>query len=101
MQITRHAEKRAKERFPKHNILRSFAKALLYGIPLDELGGYAGVLVSRGERNGSKGVLYKNVVYWVKGDNVLITVTPVHQKYHKNIKKEVAKYEQRKSNRVS
>lgn len=85
-----HADLRARKRYKKQDFTSEFEEALQSG---KDIRSFAGTFKRYLERQAiihrSNGVVYKNSVFWYnKKDSRLITVYPLHPKWHKYIKQE-------------
>ncbi|WP_437770656.1 hypothetical protein [Arthrobacter sp. KNU40] len=86
-QTTAHADLRARKRLGVSDVSGVFREALAKGIRRKELrGSFARFMDRQAMTHRSNFVIYKNVVYWFGKDEVLRTVIPLHQKWHKYVK---------------
>ena len=99
MQITRHGDKRTRQRvgIPRQSVGRNVAAALEYGVSHDEATGhlrrYIAWLYNRYDGNGNNIRVYNDKVY-VFHDAYLITVLNLPHEYHR-----MAMAQQQKKNR--
>lgn len=86
--ITEHAKQRARKRVGVANIQNSFASALESGMHQRDLKGQLLKFINKGARqHKATAIIYKGYVYWHNPKTLtLITVIPLHQKWHKYIK---------------
>ncbi|BAS17583.1 hypothetical protein AHiyo8_58860 [Arthrobacter sp. Hiyo8] len=86
-QTTAHADLRARKRIGVSDVSKLFQEALTNGTRRQELRGtFSRYMDKQAITHRSNFVIYKNVVFWFGKDNVLKTVIPLHQKWHKYIK---------------
>lgn len=86
-EVTDHARKRIKQRRGSKHAEKEFSSALAEGTRMaDTKGDLKRFLNKYAMRNYSDAVIYKGMVYWHKKE-VLITVTPLPQRFLKYLKK--------------
>ena len=92
MKVTKHAEKRTRNRcgLPKKTVEKNAAIALEKGLTHSECTGslrkYFDYLFLSRENGAGKIRIYTNYVYIFTNENLLITVIPLPQKYQKSVK---------------
>ena len=86
--ITDHAKKRIKKRIGSKHAEKDFGQALLNGVKMSQTkGDLKRFLIKSAIKHQSDAIVHKGFVFWHK-KTVLITVTPLPQKFVKYIKKE-------------
>ena len=86
MKTTAHADKRARKRIGVAHAEKIFADALEHGIKQTELkGALKRFLNSKAAEYRSTPIIHRGYVFWHKQEK-LITVIPLHSKWHKYIK---------------
>lgn len=85
---TAHADLRARKRLGISDVTEVFKTALTEGVRRKELKGtFARFMDKQSITHKSSFVIHRNVVYWFSGiDERLITVIPLHPKWHKYMK---------------
>lgn len=85
---TRHAKLRARKRIGTSDVDAAFADALAGGVHQADLKGRLRKFIDSSARNHRKSaVIYRGIVYWYEPTTkTLITVIPLHQKWHKYLR---------------
>lgn len=87
-ETTAHADLRGRKRVGVADVSKQFADALEHGLHQRDLKGkLRGFIAKAAITHRSSAVIYRGFVYWyAPKDNRLITVIPLHQKWHKYVK---------------
>lgn len=89
MKTSYHADLRARKRLGVSSIEGSFAKALEHGVYRKDIKGrFRKYLDYQARLHRHNCVVYQNAIYWFSKNETLVTVIPLHQKWHKYLKKE-------------
>lgn len=85
--LSNHARKRIKQRIGTRRMEQLFDKALTDGIPQSETKGDLKRFLAKGAMaHQTNCIVYKGFIFWHNKANVLITVTPLPQKFIKYVK---------------